>query len=293
MNPSPQSRWRRDSRIQYALRLARARCSTRQAQKRGIVRYRTIVADPPWPIGDFPPNFGYATGKPRPYEVMSIPQISALAVEPLADRHAHLYLWTITDWLEQSYGVARSWGFEPSAVLAWCKNPMGVGVGGTYPANLEFVLFCTRRVGGDEVLRLTSSLADRAEELWITRKKVDNYMGTSDMGGWWLSRLAHRCACPTNEQWQRLRVLLELDDPELDELVATINAGKGQSTATGRATSRWFTWPRGRHSQKPEAFFDMVEQVSPGPYLELFARRQRLGWDTWGNEALEHVELSA
>ena len=46
------------------------------------------------------------------------------------------------------------------------------------------------------------------------------------------------------------------------------------------------------HSSKPEAFLDLVEQVSPGPYLELFARRQRLGWDTWGNEALEHVSLS-
>lgn len=45
------------------------------------------------------------------------------------------------------------------------------------------------------------------------------------------------------------------------------------------------------HSAKPEAFLDLVEQVSPGPYLELFARRQRLGWDTWGNEALCHVEI--
>ncbi len=45
------------------------------------------------------------------------------------------------------------------------------------------------------------------------------------------------------------------------------------------------------HSAKPDAFLDLVEQVSPGPYLELFARRQRLGWDTWGNEALEHVTL--
>lgn len=61
-----------------------------------------------------------------------------------------------------------------------------------------------------------------------------------------------------------------------------------------RAARQWFTWPRqgqGRHSQKPDAFLDLVEQVSPGPYLELFARRQRLGWDTWGNEALEHVSL--
>jgi N6-adenosine-specific RNA methylase IME4 len=45
-----------------------------------------------------------------------------------------------------------------------------------------------------------------------------------------------------------------------------------------------FEWPRGRHSAKPEAFQDMVETVSPGPYLELFARRPRLGWTVWGNE---------
>lgn len=66
--------------------------------------------------------------------------------------------------------------------------------------------------------------------------------------------------------------------------------------------TRWFTWPRtgwtqadsaAKHSRKPEAFLDIVEHVSPGPYLELFARRQRLGWHTWGNEALEHVEVVA
>lgn len=36
------------------------------------------------------------------------------------------------------------------------------------------------------------------------------------------------------------------------------------------------------HSQKPPAFFDLVERVSPGPYVELFARAPRLGWDHWG-----------
>lgn len=53
------------------------------------------------------------------------------------------------------------------------------------------------------------------------------------------------------------------------------------------------TAPRRGHSQKPEAFFDLVERVSPGPYLEMFARRQRLGWDTWGDQALEHVDMEA
>ena len=45
------------------------------------------------------------------------------------------------------------------------------------------------------------------------------------------------------------------------------------------------------HSRKPDVFGDLIETVSPGPYLELFARRQRLGWDTWGDEALCHVDL--
>jgi N6-adenosine-specific RNA methylase IME4 len=44
-----------------------------------------------------------------------------------------------------------------------------------------------------------------------------------------------------------------------------------------------------RHSVKPDACQDLIESNSPGPYLEMFARRQRLGWDTWGNEALNHV----
>lgn len=49
--------------------------------------------------------------------------------------------------------------------------------------------------------------------------------------------------------------------------------------------SSWFQWPRRRHSEKPDHFFEVVEQTSPGPYLEMFARRGRLGWDSWGNEA--------
>ena len=54
-----------------------------------------------------------------------------------------------------------------------------------------------------------------------------------------------------------------------------------------------FQAPNIRHSQKPEALQDMVEQVSPGPYLELFARRARPGWDSWGNEVASDPAVSA
>lgn len=42
--------------------------------------------------------------------------------------------------------------------------------------------------------------------------------------------------------------------------------------------------PNVRHSQKPEAIQDRIERLMAGPYLELFARRQRAGWTCIGNE---------
>jgi N6-adenosine-specific RNA methylase IME4 len=38
------------------------------------------------------------------------------------------------------------------------------------------------------------------------------------------------------------------------------------------------------HSAKPPEFYNMVETASPGLYLDIFARRPRKGWLTWGNE---------
>lgn len=49
---------------------------------------------------------------------------------------------------------------------------------------------------------------------------------------------------------------------------------------------------RHQHSMKPDAFYDLVERVSPGPYLELFSRRARFGWDYWGNESLGTAEVA-
>lgn len=43
-----------------------------------------------------------------------------------------------------------------------------------------------------------------------------------------------------------------------------------------------FEAKRAGHSAKPPSFFDLVERVSPGPYLELFCRTPRFGWDSWG-----------
>jgi N6-adenosine-specific RNA methylase IME4 len=54
----------------------------------------------------------------------------------------------------------------------------------------------------------------------------------------------------------------------------------------------WFTWPRGRHSEKPDEFYALVERLSPGPRLEMFARVRRPGWSSWGNEVECDVQIA-
>lgn len=68
---------------------------------------------------------------------------------------------------------------------------------------------------------------------------------------------------------------------------------RGTLSSKTRTDRNWWEWPRAAHSQKPEHFLDMVEAVSPGPYLEMFSRRHRLGWDVWGNEVNSSVEVPA
>ena len=68
------------------------------------------------------------------------------------------------------------------------------------------------------------------------------------------------------------------------EHVILCRKGTRHGNPFGMTGGTWFNWPRGRHSEKPAAFFDMVERVSPGPRLEMFARTTRLGWQSWGNE---------
>ena len=47
--------------------------------------------------------------------------------------------------------------------------------------------------------------------------------------------------------------------------------------------------PRTRHSEKPARSYVMMEDLGAAPRLELFARRRREGWETWGNEPITHT----
>jgi len=124
--------------------------------------------------------------------------------------------------------------------------------------------------------------------LWTTNRFVRDAFAITEAWGFKFSTLLTWCKTPMGIGFGGAYTLTT-------EFV--VFARRGSLAPLRRWDSSWMGVPRPyenghiAHSAKPDAFLDIVEQVSPGPYLELFARRQRLGWDTWGNEALEHVDL--
>ena len=62
-------------------------------------------------------------------------------------------------------------------------------------------------------------------------------------------------------------------------------ATRGKAPVKFHAQPNWFFAAQQEHSHKPEEQFAIIERLSDGPYLELFARRRQPGWDAWGFEA--------
>ncbi len=64
-------------------------------------------------------------------------------------------------------------------------------------------------------------------------------------------------------------------------------AVKGSQMLKRQDIGTAFHWPRGPngHSSKPTKMYQMVESVSPGPYLEIFSRHERPDWTSWGENS--------
>ena len=63
--------------------------------------------------------------------------------------------------------------------------------------------------------------------------------------------------------------------------------GSMRTLQPGRTQVNLISTRKREHSRKPDEIYDLIEECSPGPWLELFARFGRKGWDQWGNEDVE------
>jgi N6-adenosine-specific RNA methylase IME4 len=69
---------------------------------------------------------------------------------------------------------------------------------------------------------------------------------------------------------------------------------KGKNARTlqpGRSQENIILSRKRDHSRKPDEQYYIAESCSPGPYLELFSRHPRKGWDSWGDEIKSDIIL--
>lgn len=62
---------------------------------------------------------------------------------------------------------------------------------------------------------------------------------------------------------------------------------RGSLPLIERNIGTWFEAKRGgQHSSKPDEAYELIERASPGPWIDVFSRRDRKGWVTWGEQAV-------
>lgn len=127
--------------------------------------------------------------------------------------------------------------------------------------------------------------------LWVTNNFLPD-------GLWVMSMLGFRYV--TNLAWVKDRAGLGQYFRGKHELLLFGVRGSGFDVRTERRDldtviddPTLYGAPRGEHSAKPHLFHELIEQRSHGPYLEMFARTNRVGWSAWGNQAPEPAEASA
>ncbi|WP_245273350.1 MT-A70 family methyltransferase [Phyllobacterium sp. UNC302MFCol5.2] len=61
-------------------------------------------------------------------------------------------------------------------------------------------------------------------------------------------------------------------------------ATRGSPSRQDKGVAQVLMAPRGEHSAKPEEVASRIERLVNGPYIELYARSRRAGWQVWGDE---------
>lgn len=92
--------------------------------------------------------------------------------------------------------------------------------------------------------------------------EIITWVKPSGMGRWWVKRTQHM-----------------------------LFGYRGKLVMKNKFTENVFGASPVRHSEKPDVSYELIEHVSNGPYLELFARRTRPDWHVWGNEIKSDLEM--
>ncbi len=161
----------------------------------------------------------------------------------------------------------------------WCKNQTSAG--GYGGALGHYDLMSLERIKAMPV-------ADLADEnahlwLWVTNSNIDE--GLEVIKAWGFRYI-------TTFSW--IKPKLGVGAYIRNSSETCLFAVRGKLPPKNRNQIGWYIGYPGAHSEKPRALISIVENVSPGPYLELFCRKRPASnekWYCWGNETEGGADL--
>lgn len=138
----------------------------------------------------------------------------------------------------------------------------------------------------EEIIKLPiAEIADESCEiyLWTTQKYLPNAFEVLKAWGFKYCQTLTWCKTPMGTGQGGVYC------PTTEFLIL---GRKGKMPKIKRIDTTWWNVKRqNKHSKKPDFFQDLIETVSDAPRLEIFARRERNGWDVWGDEVSNSIKL--
>ena len=245
--------------------------------------------DPPWQARDQLPD---ERGAGHKYETMSTADLCALELPPLAERHV-VILWRLASMLPDALQVLDAWGYIAAAEIVWhklrpCRTCCATGRVDGWRFGEELLLVpgtdrpcpdCEGR-GGTPHLGLGHYTRGAHEVAIVARPKRGRAPERSDLS------IDSLFAAPMLLDVHGLLSTACTCGHDLDDHPRGVHTsrrpclGRDPSLPSAACGCKEFSPRKGGvvHSAKPDAFYERVARLYPGPYLEGFSRRTRPGW---------------
>lgn len=210
-----------------------------------MLEYKTFMIDPPWNESG---GGKIKRGADRHYKLIRKKEGVRDAILNSGvfnpAEHSHMYMWATNNKLKDGLWVMEELGFTYITNITWVKT-------------VDDDIWSSKR---------WKKLLDWALEEGTTNSAMRWFLDRAGLGQYFRGQ---------------------------HELLLFGRKGKGKDPSVfqddvnlwGRKyTGTVMFAPKSKHSQKPDQAYELVEARSKGPYLDMFARRARPGWDTWGDE---------
>lgn len=237
---------------------SRRRCEVTNPYENFKGLARVVVTDDPWAFNDTLPGSG--RGAAKHYNTEAIDRIKTTPMPPMEDECV-LFMWRVASFAKVAYEIMEHRGFTYKTEIAWFKRNECSRCKGTGSVN-------KRRY----VEQLTVPLSDAQSRV---------YDGT----------MVQECpSCDGKGEKEHCGMGRIVRGSHEICLVGV--RGKAKNWVCDRSVRSVFDTiaeseivaPVGEHSEKPAKFYELVETLFPGPYVEIHARKPRPGWFSVGHQ---------